>query len=638
MESVVTATIQRIQLRRDTSTNWSANNPILAQGEAGFALDTNDLRIGNGSAAWSELISVGSGGIQETRVDASAAAYAATLPAASGNGPAQIFILVDGTNGATLSPASGERIAPGGVDQAYDLAALPAGTRFLLTERAAGVWDIDVIGTSGNAVFQTQVETLVYGATAVEGVSYTHSHAVGTGTNQIDLGPLYITRHYIGGGMARVTMEWPNVPHWGTDLDVTFTLPQGYLTEYHRGIADRNEINVADHIVVASIGPDQFSVNRDDDISGSSPFSLYVSGIGKWVGDTPNPIVPAGFAALSGGVQTIRVDAAVAPFSSVLPAADGSNGARIYVLADPTQGAVIYPAAGEQIIPGAANEGFALSNWSAGTRFLLTDRGSGVWDIDVLGTTGNGLLQTQVETLIYGATAVEGVSYTHNSSEGTGANQVQMGPLHIARRYIGNGMAHVTLEWSDVPHWGADLEVTITLPTGYLTEYHRGIVDRNQVNVANEIVVTSIAQDKFSINRDDDIDGSSPFTVYVSGIGKWVGAVPVVGKLAVDGGGVTPSDAALKDVVDSIDKDLAASAVADLRPTQFRWKSDGPDGVIQDGFIAQDILAVLPNAVSGDGTAANRYRVDYHHIVANLTAAVQQLQERVAALEQPPSA
>jgi hypothetical protein len=44
-----------IQIRRDTSTNWTTNNPILAQGELGLETNTNKLKVGNGTSAWNSL-------------------------------------------------------------------------------------------------------------------------------------------------------------------------------------------------------------------------------------------------------------------------------------------------------------------------------------------------------------------------------------------------------------------------------------------------------------------------------------------------------------------------------------------------------------------------------------------------------
>ena len=45
----------RFQLRRDTAANWTSNNPTLAAGEAGFETDTNKLKIGDGTTAWTSL-------------------------------------------------------------------------------------------------------------------------------------------------------------------------------------------------------------------------------------------------------------------------------------------------------------------------------------------------------------------------------------------------------------------------------------------------------------------------------------------------------------------------------------------------------------------------------------------------------
>ena len=43
---------QKIQLRRDTAANWVAANPILAQGEVGYEIDTGAQKVGDGVTAW----------------------------------------------------------------------------------------------------------------------------------------------------------------------------------------------------------------------------------------------------------------------------------------------------------------------------------------------------------------------------------------------------------------------------------------------------------------------------------------------------------------------------------------------------------------------------------------------------------
>lgn len=45
----------RIQFRRDTPANWSAANPVLAEGEAGWVIGTRELKIGNGVTPWNDL-------------------------------------------------------------------------------------------------------------------------------------------------------------------------------------------------------------------------------------------------------------------------------------------------------------------------------------------------------------------------------------------------------------------------------------------------------------------------------------------------------------------------------------------------------------------------------------------------------
>lgn len=45
----------QIQIRRDTASNWSSANPTLAQGELGIETDTRNVKVGDGSTAWSSL-------------------------------------------------------------------------------------------------------------------------------------------------------------------------------------------------------------------------------------------------------------------------------------------------------------------------------------------------------------------------------------------------------------------------------------------------------------------------------------------------------------------------------------------------------------------------------------------------------
>jgi hypothetical protein len=50
-----------IQWRRDTAFNWTAVNPVLALGEAGWETDTGQWKNGDGSTPWTGLPYTGTG-------------------------------------------------------------------------------------------------------------------------------------------------------------------------------------------------------------------------------------------------------------------------------------------------------------------------------------------------------------------------------------------------------------------------------------------------------------------------------------------------------------------------------------------------------------------------------------------------
>lgn len=52
----------RIQVRRDTSANWTKNNPVLASGEPAYETDTGKFKIGDGSKNYTALPYQGGGG------------------------------------------------------------------------------------------------------------------------------------------------------------------------------------------------------------------------------------------------------------------------------------------------------------------------------------------------------------------------------------------------------------------------------------------------------------------------------------------------------------------------------------------------------------------------------------------------
>ena len=96
----------------------------------------------------------------------------------------------------------------------------------------------------------------------------------------------------------------------------------------------------------------------------------------------------------------------------------------------------------------------------------------------------------------------------------------------------------------------------------------------------------------------------------------------------------TTSDYRLKENIAPLTGALAT--VAQLKPVTYKWKSDGSDG---QGFIAHELQAVVPDCVTGEKDAVDEdgkpvYQgIDTSFLVATLTAAIQELNAKVTALE-----
>jgi hypothetical protein len=96
----------------------------------------------------------------------------------------------------------------------------------------------------------------------------------------------------------------------------------------------------------------------------------------------------------------------------------------------------------------------------------------------------------------------------------------------------------------------------------------------------------------------------------------------------------TSSDYRLKE--DVLQMTGALARVAALKPVTYKWKSDGSDG---EGFIAHELQAVVPDCVTGEKDAVDAegnpvYQgIDTSFLVATLTAAIQEQQALIAALQ-----
>jgi hypothetical protein len=105
-----------------------------------------------------------------------------------------------------------------------------------------------------------------------------------------------------------------------------------------------------------------------------------------------------------------------------------------------------------------------------------------------------------------------------------------------------------------------------------------------------------------------------------------------VGSVSVSGSTTsynTSSDERLKDNI--ADANDAGDKIDAIKVRQYDWKADGSH---QDyGMIAQELMTVAPEAVSGDPESDEMMGVDYSKLVPMLIKEVQSLRARVAQLE-----
>ena len=115
---------------------------------------------------------------------------------------------------------------------------------------------------------------------------------------------------------------------------------------------------------------------------------------------------------------------------------------------------------------------------------------------------------------------------------------------------------------------------------------------------------------------------------------RWYNTNGNVGNIATSGSGTTystTSDIRLKDniepIVDGTEKLMA------MKPVTHTWIADREADAVH-GFIAQDMQALVPEAVSGDPDSDEMMSMDYGRITPVLVAALQDAHKKIEALEE----
>ena len=79
----------RVQQRIDTAANWSAENPVLLNGELGIESDTRLIKVGDGTSNWNDLLYVNNFGF--TSNGSAAASTQSEITALQNSGAAFII-------------------------------------------------------------------------------------------------------------------------------------------------------------------------------------------------------------------------------------------------------------------------------------------------------------------------------------------------------------------------------------------------------------------------------------------------------------------------------------------------------------------------------------------------------------------
>ena len=153
-------------------------------------------------------------------------------------------------------------------------------------------------------------------------------------------------------------------------------------------------------------------------------------------------------------------------------------------------------------------------------------------------------------------------------------------------------------------------------------------VTADPANSGNNGVSFYKASNNFELHSRSGITTLSFIGIFYNGNGT-------VGSISTNGSATaytTSSDYRLKNFVAPMTTGLAT--VSALKPVTYKWNADDSDG---EGFIAHELQAVIPHAVTGEKDAVNEdgtikpQGVDYSKIVVHLVAAIQELKATVDA-------
>ena len=270
--------------------------------------------------------------------------------------------------------------------------------------------------------------------------------------------------------------------------------------------------------------------------------------------------------------------------------------------------------------------GLGIGTTSPNTR-LTVGSGSGTEVLTILaGTSGES--QLRFADGISGSAAYQGrVEYDHaNSKLNLGAGGGTQVTINSSGQVLVNPLGVSTPSFA----FTNDTNTGMTRPTGDTLQFVTGGSERVRIDSSGNVLVGGT-----SIGASDSagIDSSGIMTISrASGVGRnmmlFKNGGSDVGSISSNTSSTaynTSSDARLKDVTGEA---RGLEVINELNPVAYNWKADGK---ADEGLIAQEVLDIVPNAVSG--SEEDMYQMDYSKLVTPLIKAVQEQQTQIEELK-----
>ena len=289
---------------------------------------------------------------------------------------------------------------------------------------------------------------------------------------------------------------------------------------------------------------------------------------------------------------------------------------------------------------GYSNNAFFDGAWkyltTAAAAIYQQTSGQHAWYTAPSGTAGNAISFTQAMTLDANGNLLVGLTSSSGLSVGNGnivSNGIVGAKGPLADHQTNMGVLQYASNITTIRSYGATAGTGIiafnTGGGGNSADIERARIDSSGnllvggTSALGQVVSISNGSKFQFASHNTDASGTSQISFRFVRNGSDIGSITTTGTSTAYN---TSSDYRLKENIQPMTGALAK--VAALKPCTYKWKIDGSDG---EGFIAHELQAVVPQAVTGEKDAVDadgnpQYQgIDTSFLVATLTAAIQEL-------------